>query len=99
MERNAAWTIVGEFTGAMTDCALWLNGRNNGARYDGTYKGSEYIGSCDGLSSGTVDGLSAEQKSSIGAFIKAQQTAFEDAEGWIFWTCELGILLNPFAQY
>lgn len=43
------WTIVGEWTPAMTDCAKYLNGRNVGARYDGTYPGSTYVGSCDGL--------------------------------------------------
>ncbi len=80
------WTIAGEWTGAMTDCAKWLNGRGVGARYDGTYEGSYYIGSCDGYSTGTVAGLSSEAKQNIGSFIQAQMTAYEKAAGWIFWT-------------
>lgn len=33
MATNNKWTISGEWTGAQTDCALWLNGRGVGARY------------------------------------------------------------------
>lgn len=42
------WTFVGEWTGAMTDCAFALNGYGKGARYDGTFPGSHYVGSCAG---------------------------------------------------
>ena len=31
------WTIVGEWTGAQTDCAQWLNGLGVGARYGNFY--------------------------------------------------------------
>ena len=86
MASNNKWTIAGEFTGAMTDCAQWLNGRGVGARYDGTYEGSYFIGSCDGYASGTVEGLSQESKQNIESFIQAQMVAFEKADGWIFWT-------------
>jgi glucan 1,3-beta-glucosidase len=79
-------TVAGEFCGAMTDCAKWLNGRNVGARYDGSYEGSYYIGSCDGYATGSVDGLSSEAKQNIGSFIQAQMSAFETANGWFFWT-------------
>ena len=48
MTSSGHSTIAGEYCGAMTDCAKWLNGRNVGARYDGSYEGSYYIGSCDG---------------------------------------------------
>lgn len=40
------WTVVGEWTAAMTDCAAAVNGYGIGARYDGTYPGSTYVGSC-----------------------------------------------------
>ena len=90
MASNNKWTIAGEWTGAMTDCAQWLNGRGVGARYDGTYdydgSGSYYIGSCDGRYSGTVAGLGTADKDNIKTFIEAQMVAFEEAEGWIFWT-------------
>lgn len=77
------WTISGEWTGAMTDCAKWLNGRGEGARYDGTYEGSYYIGSCEGKATGTVAGLSEEDKRGIAAFIQAQIVAYEKADGWV----------------
>ena len=74
----------------LKDCAQWLNGRGIGARYDGTYnvngQGSSYIGSCDGKYSGTVSGLSLADHNNIQAFINAQISAFEKADGWIFWT-------------
>lgn len=90
MATNNKWTIAGEWSGAYTDCALWLNGRGVGARYDGSYdyngQTSYYIGSCDGKSNGTVEALSSADKSNIGHFVEAQMDAFEEAAGWIFWT-------------
>ncbi|KAI6854487.1 glycoside hydrolase [Hortaea werneckii] len=90
MASNNKYTIAGEWSGALTDCAKWLNGRGVGARYDGTYnyegKTSYYIGSCDGKFSGTVSGLGEADRNNIGTFINAQIAAFEKADGWIFWT-------------
>jgi glucan 1,3-beta-glucosidase len=36
---NFGLTIAGEFSNAVTDCGLWLNGVGLGTRYDGTYTG------------------------------------------------------------
>ena len=80
------WTVVGEWTGALTDCAKWLNGLGKGARYDGTLAGSSKVGSCDGKYTGTVAGLSSDDKSNIRHFIEAQLDAYEQHTGWIFWT-------------
>jgi len=80
------WTVVGEWTGAQTDCAKWLNGLGKGARYDGTLGGSSYVGSCDGKYTGTVAGLSADDKYNLRHFIEAQLDAYERRTGWIFWT-------------
>ena len=80
------WTIVGEWTGAQTDCAKYLNGFGKGARYDGTFSGSSYIGSCDGKYTGTVADLSSDDKSNIRHFIEAQLDAYERGTGWVFWT-------------
>ena len=81
------WTIVGEWTGAQTDCALWLNGLGTGARYDGTLanSGSSYVGSCAGKSVGTVADLSAVDQDNLKHFIDAQLDAYEYHTGWIFW--------------
>ncbi|KAI1388124.1 glucan 1,3-beta-glucosidase precursor [Hypoxylon trugodes] len=89
MATNNKWTISGEFTGAMTDCAQWLNGRGVGARYDGSFnyngKSSSYIGSCSGKTSGTVAQFTETERSDITRFINAQMVAYEKAAGWIFW--------------
>jgi len=80
------WTIVGEWTGAQTDCAKWLNGLGKGARYDGTFPGSSTVGSCNGKYTGTVAALSNDDKNNLRHFIEAQLDAYERHSGWIFWT-------------
>ena len=80
------WTIVGEWTGAQTDCAKWLNGYGKGARYDGTFPGSSRVGSCDGKYTGRVADLSDDDKRNIRSFIEAQLDAYERGAGWVFWT-------------
>lgn len=80
------WTVVGEWTGAQTDCAKWLNGKNKGARYDGTFPGSNHVGSCDGKYTGSVSQLSSDDKNNIRHFIEAQLDTYERHTGWIFWT-------------
>ena len=79
-------TISGEWTGGITDCAKWLNGKNKGARYDGTFQNANKIGSCAGKSSGSVANLSSDDKYNIGRYIEAQLEGYEKAAGWIFWT-------------
>ncbi|KAF2465307.1 glycoside hydrolase [Lindgomyces ingoldianus] len=86
MASTGKWTIAGEWTGGITDCAKWLNGKNKGARYDGTFEGSSKVGDCTGKSTGTAAALSGDDKYNIGRFIEAQLDAFEKATGWIFWT-------------
>lgn len=79
------WTVVGEWTGAQTDCAKWLNGFGVGARYDGTYPGSAHVGDCAGKDVGTVAGLSEADKENLGRMVEAQMDAYEAHTGWIFW--------------
>jgi len=79
------WTFIGEWTAAMTDCALYLNGYGRGARYDGTYPGSSYIGSC-GWQDNIANWPSTYPNDTRG-FIEGQMEAFEaNSQGWIFWT-------------
>ncbi|KAI9850131.1 MAG: exo-1,3-beta-glucanase [Thelocarpon superellum] len=80
------WTIVGEWSGAATDCAKWLNGLGRGARYDGTYGGTPYVGNCVGKYEGSVADMLPQDKDNLGTFIEAQMDAYEQATGWIFWT-------------
>jgi glucan 1,3-beta-glucosidase len=79
------WTIVGEWTGAQTDCAKWLNGLGKGARYDGTFPGSSYNGDCQTKYEGTVDGLLNVDKMNLEYYVEAQLDAYESHSGWIFW--------------
>jgi glucan 1,3-beta-glucosidase len=81
------WLVVGEWTGAQTDCAKWLNGLGKGARYDGTLPASSegYYGSCDGKYEGTVDGMQDVDKVNLEYYVEAQLDAYEQHSGWIFW--------------
>lgn len=79
--------VVGEWTLASTDCAYWLNARGRGARYEGRYDGSRYIGSCNGKTGGNgASTFSQDYKNFLRRFYEAQTTTFEKGAGWIFWT-------------
>lgn len=80
------WTVVGEWTGARTDCTKWLNGRGRGARFNGTFAEVGFIGSCDGLQVNSVASLSAEHKANTRKFIEAQLDTYDRRTGWFFWT-------------
>jgi glucan 1,3-beta-glucosidase len=79
------WTIVGEWTPAMTDCAKYLNGRGIGARYDGSFDGESAVGSCSGKT-GTISQLSSSYKTFLRQMFEAQTSSFERGSGWIMWT-------------
>jgi len=85
-DKNQLWTIVGEWTPAMTDCAKYLNGRGVGARYDGSIKpGAPRYGSCDGKT-GSGSTFSQDYKNFLRQTWEAQVMTFEKASGWIQWT-------------
>jgi len=79
------WTIVGEWTPAHTDCAKYLNGRGNGARFDGSFAGSTRVGSCTGFT-GKASTFSASYKTFLRQFWEAQVISYEKGQGWIQWT-------------
>ncbi|GAA6011136.1 hypothetical protein JCM11491_006737 [Sporobolomyces phaffii] len=79
------WTVLDEFSAATTDCAGSLNGRGIGARYDGTYPGSYYIGSCSGKT-GNGATFSEEYKTSLAKSWQAQTSVWEEStSGWVSW--------------
>ncbi len=100
----AAWPIVGEWSPARTDCAKSLNGRGVGARYDGSYPGSTYVGSCASFS-GDGSGFSSAYKKFLGQFWAAQvQTYEKNGQGWLMvsintQTCTERITEGSFANY
>ncbi|KAH9964095.1 glycoside hydrolase family 5 protein [Russula dissimulans] len=84
--QNQMWTIVGEWTPAMTDCAKYLNGRGVGARYDGSFSpGAKSYGSCTGKS-GQGSTFSQDYKTFLRKTWEAQVITFEKGSGWLQWT-------------
>jgi glucan 1,3-beta-glucosidase len=67
-----------------SDCAKYLNGFGIGARYDGTYPGTSFVGEC-----GWQNDLSqwpASYKDDTRRYIEAQIAAFESkTQGWFWW--------------
>jgi len=85
-DKSQMWTIVGEWTPAMTDCAKYLNGRGVGARYDGSYGGSSRrVGSCKGKT-GSGASFGESYRTFLRQMWEAQVVSFEKASGWIMWT-------------
>lgn len=78
------WVVVGEWSAAMTDCATWLNGFKTGARYDGTFPNSGYIGSCQDKK--LISNWNQAYKDDVRLFIESQLAAYEThTQGWVFW--------------
>ncbi|KAH9987691.1 glycoside hydrolase family 5 protein [Russula vinacea] len=85
-DKNQLYTIVGEWTPAMTDCAKYLNGRGVGARYDGSISpGAPVYGSCIGQT-GSGSTFSQDYKTFLRQMWEAQVMTYEQASGWIQWT-------------
>lgn len=84
MELQPHNRIVGEFSGALTDCTKFINGVGLGARYDGTFSNSAPVGSCENHTD--IDSWSDKFKEDTKAFIKSQFETFGyKGDGWIFW--------------
>ncbi|KLO17187.1 glycoside hydrolase family 5 protein [Schizopora paradoxa] len=82
------WTVLGEWSAASTDCALWLNGRNVGSRWDGTWfpgPGSPVLGSCAGLT-GDSGNFSSDYKTFLRKYWEVQVDIGESVQGWVWWT-------------
>ncbi|KAK8208528.1 glucan 1,3-beta-glucosidase precursor [Phyllosticta capitalensis] len=79
------WTIVGEWTAAMTDCAYWVNGVGKGARYDGTFPDSKKIGDCAPYN-GDISKWDQSLRDDTRRYIETQLDQFELTNGWVFWT-------------
>lgn len=79
-------TITGEWSTAITDCAKWLNGRNVGARWDGTFaSGEPTFGNCTGWT-GNMSTFSDDYKTFLRQYWEAQVQIGESIQGWIYWT-------------
>ncbi|EIW85436.1 glycoside hydrolase family 5 protein [Coniophora puteana RWD-64-598 SS2] len=80
-------TISGEFSNAVTDCGKWVNGVNQGSRYEGDYYQGSWptIGSCDSWN----DWQSWDNATKAGykQFAMASMDAFQN---FFFWTWKIG---------
>ncbi|KAJ1893873.1 hypothetical protein LPJ66_005508 [Kickxella alabastrina] len=86
--NNKLWTITGEWSLAITDCARWLNGFGKGARWDGSMNwemnGPVYQGAtCAGQNS--IGAWDSATRMFFRQFAEAQIDAYEAGSGWFFW--------------
>lgn len=83
--------IVGEWSGAITDCATWVNGVDVGARYDGSYYNTTLFTTTADLngvcqSQNEISQWTEDYRISVRQFIEAQLATYESqTNGWIFW--------------
>lgn len=87
-KTESKWNVCGEFSAALTDCAVWLNGVGRGARWSGDYDKSSYYGLC--LPYVNPANWSQDHRTNVRKYIEAQLDSFEQTGGWIFWNwkCE-----------
>lgn len=80
-------TLVGEWSLATTDCAVYQNGYNVGARFDGSMYGFSPIGSCAGVNDEKSTVFTSEYKSFLKEWASLQMDAYESGSsaGWFFW--------------
>ncbi|KII89223.1 glycoside hydrolase family 5 protein, partial [Plicaturopsis crispa FD-325 SS-3] len=81
------FTTAGEWSNAVTDCGLYVNGVTDGVRYEGTYTAGSFprVGSCDTW----TDWQNYDQamKDGLKTFAMASMDALQN---WFFWTWKIG---------
>ncbi|KAJ3825423.1 exo-beta-1,3-glucanase [Lentinula raphanica] len=85
---NFGLTQAGEFSNAVTDCGLWVNGVGQGIRYEGTYVADssfKSVGSCDSWTDWQAYDQST--KDAIKQFALASMDALQN---FFFWTWKIG---------
>lgn len=81
IEKSGHRSIVGEFSGALTDCTKYINGVGRGSRWEGTFE-SSYNGSCIGHNDPDHNLF----KEDVMRFLEEQFYTYEEkGSGWIFW--------------
>jgi glucan 1,3-beta-glucosidase len=78
------YVIVGEWSAAMTDCAVALNGDGIGAKYSGDQSNVPKIGSCDKIN--FIELWDQTLKDDTRMYIESQIRVYEQmTNGWVFW--------------
>lgn len=80
-------TVAGEFSNAVTDCGLWVNGVGLGTRYEGTYTPGSWpvVGNCSTWTD--WQNWDSTMKAGIQQFALASMDALQN---WFFWTWKIG---------
>ncbi|KAL4065459.1 glycoside hydrolase family 5 protein [Scleroderma citrinum] len=79
-------TAAGEWSNAVTDCGLWVNGVGLGTRYEGTYPGDwPKVGNCTSWTDWR--NWDDTMKQGIMNFALASMDALQN---WFFWTWKIG---------
>ncbi|KZT11303.1 glycoside hydrolase family 5 protein [Laetiporus sulphureus 93-53] len=78
-------TTAGEWSNAINDCGLWVNGVGDGSRYEGTFAGFAKTGDCTEW----VDWQNWNEtfKESIQGWALASMSSLQN---WFFWTWKIG---------
>ncbi|KAI9493932.1 glycoside hydrolase superfamily [Zychaea mexicana] len=103
--RNAAPTMVGEFSVATNDCGKYLNGIGLGTRYENTFPGESEMKqlSCPTCTCEKVeDWKNWDQgyRTFLNSFMEYQMDSFETSSvGWFFWTYKTENHTNPHWDY
>jgi glucan 1,3-beta-glucosidase len=84
---NFGLTSAGEFSLAVNDCGLWVNGIFNGTRYEGTYPDPPptAVGSCDQWNNWQT--WSSDIKNGLMQFAL---TSIDALQNYFFWTWKIG---------
>ncbi|PSR94059.1 hypothetical protein PHLCEN_2v4487 [Hermanssonia centrifuga] len=85
--RAFGLSTAGEFSNAINDCGLYVNGVGLGTRYEGNYTGGPWpvIGSCEQWTD--YQSWDASLKQDIQQFALASMDALQN---WFFWTWKIG---------
>ncbi|KAF5373029.1 hypothetical protein D9758_001649 [Tetrapyrgos nigripes] len=81
-------TQAGEWSNAVTDCGKWVNGVNQGIRYEGSYVADssfKKVGSCDDWTD--WQNWDEDTKDAYKTFAMASMDALQN---WFFWTWKVG---------
>ncbi|KAI8991661.1 glycoside hydrolase superfamily [Mycotypha africana] len=98
-------TMVGEFSVAINDCAKYLNGVGQGARYDGTLqepgapKPAPICPTCNCKDANNWPLFSTGYKQFLLQFMEKQMDAYEASIGWFYWTYKTEDHVNPHWDY
>ncbi|KAE8228861.1 hypothetical protein CF326_g6187 [Tilletia indica] len=84
--QQEMYLVVDEMTPAFTDCAINVNGRGKGSRYDGTFPGAKGRRSTCKGKIGSGAGFSSGYKQMLALMWEAQVVSFERTAGWMQWT-------------